>query len=138
TRNHDVVLVDQRGTGGSNLLQCPDILKEMTDGATTGDEAATRTAMRDAAARCRDALSEHADLRFYTTTDAVRDLDAVRQALGVERINLLGISYGTRVAQRYAGTYPQHTRSLVLDSPAPNELFLGNDFARNLENALAL
>ena len=138
TRNRDVVLVDQRGTGGSNLLQCPGMLEEMTDGGMTGDETATRTAMRDAAARCRDALSEHADLRFYTTTDAVRDLDAVRQALGVERINLLGISYGTRVAQRYAGTYPQHTRSLVLDSPAPNELFLGNDFARNLENALAL
>jgi len=140
-KTRDVVLVDQRGTGGSNLLQCADMLETLDgsdDAGTAGDETAARTAMRDAAARCRDTLSRHADLRFYTTTDAVRDLDAVRQALGVAQVNLLGISYGTRVAQRYAATYPRHTRSLVLDSPAPNDLALGNDFARNLEDALAL
>src|SRR5690606_36784767 len=77
-----------------------------------------------------------ADLRFYTTTDAVRDLDAVRRAIGAEAINLLGVSYGTRVAQQYARAHPQHTRTRVLDSVAPNDLCLGNDFARNLESAL--
>src|SRR3546814_11825691 len=56
----------------------------------------------------------------------------------LETINLLGISYGTRVAQQYAHTYPRHTRTLVLDSVAPNDLYLGNDFARNLESALDL
>ncbi|GAA3913007.1 alpha/beta hydrolase [Luteimonas lutimaris] len=140
-KHRDVVLVDQRGTGDSNLLQCADMLEALgggDDADEAGDEAASRAAMREATAHCRDTLSRHADLRFYTTTDAVRDLDTVRQALGVEQVNLLGISYGTRVAQRYAGTYPQHVRALVLDSPAPNELVLGNDFARNLEDALAL
>src|SRR5690606_20190728 len=70
------------------------------------------------------------------TGDHVRDLDLVRQRIGVERINLVGISYGTRVAQQYAAAYQQHTRSLVLDSVAPNSLVLGQDHARNLEDAL--
>ena len=94
--------------------------------------------MRVLTERCRDTLSKQADLRFYTTTDAVRDLEAVRQALGVDQVNLLGISYGTRVAQQYAMRHPEHTRTLVLDSVVPNELILGNDFAANLERALDL
>jgi pimeloyl-ACP methyl ester carboxylesterase len=133
-KQRGVVLVDQRGTGKSNPLQCEDI----AEGEPSLDEAAMQQAMLEAVARCRDALSRRADLRFYTTTDAVRDLDAVRQAIGADTINLLGISYGTRVAQQYARAYPRHTRTLVLDSVAPNDLFLGNDFARNLESALDL
>jgi len=133
-KQRGVVLVDQRGTGKSNPLQCEDI----AEGEPSLDEAAMQQAMLVAVERCRDALSKRADLRFYTTTDAVRDLDAVRQAIGAETINLLGISYGTRVAQQYARAYPRYTRTLVLDSVAPNDLYLGNDFARNLESALDL
>ena len=59
-------------------------------------------------------MSKKADLRFYTTTDAVGDLDAVRKALGVEQINLMGVSYGTRVAQQYTLRHPQHTRTVLL------------------------
>jgi pimeloyl-ACP methyl ester carboxylesterase len=126
-----VILVDQRGTGDSNPLTC--------DFGEDGEAALdTPEAARALTERCRDTLSKKADLRFYTTTDAVRDLDAVRAALGVDRINLLGISYGTRVAQQYAMRYPRHTRALVLDSVAPNRLVLGNDFAANLERALDL
>jgi pimeloyl-ACP methyl ester carboxylesterase len=83
-------------------------------------------------------LSKHADLRFYTTTDAVRDLESVRVALGLSQLDLVGISYGTRVAQQYAMRHPATTRALVLDSVAPNSLVLGNDFATNLERALDL
>jgi pimeloyl-ACP methyl ester carboxylesterase len=83
-------------------------------------------------------LSKHADLRFYTTTDAVRDLETVRRAIGAPALNLVGVSYGTRVAQQYAMRHPATTRTLVLDSVAPNTLMLGNDFARNLEQALDL
>ena len=129
-KHRSVILVDQRGTGGSNALTC-----DFGD-----DEAGIDTAaeMRVLTERCRDALSRHADLRHYTTTDAVRDLEAVRQALGVDQVNLVGISYGTRVAQQYAMQHPRQTRSLVLDSVVPNELILGNDFAGNLERALDL
>ncbi|MFC3716162.1 alpha/beta hydrolase [Luteimonas soli] len=133
-KQRGVVLVDQRGTGKSNPLQC----KELAEAEMSGDEAQMQQVMLAAVERCRDELSQRADLRFYTTTDAVRDLDAVRDAIGADTINLLGISYGTRVAQQYARAYPQHTRTLVLDSVAPNDIYLGNDFARNLESALDL
>ncbi len=133
-KHRGVLLVDQRGTGKSNPLQC-----DATDTeALAGDGADAEQAMLAAVKHCRDELSKRADLRFYTTTDAVRDLESVRRAIGAEKINLLGISYGTRVAQQYARAFPKHTRTLVLDSVAPNDIYLGNDFARNLESALAL
>jgi pimeloyl-ACP methyl ester carboxylesterase len=129
-KHRNVVLVDQRGTGKSNPLKCE-------GGKDLADDAGP-DAVRAETARCRDALSKSADLRFYTTTDAVRDLDDVRKALGVEKIDLLGVSYGTRVAQQYAMRHPANTRAIVLDSVAPNTLILGNDFAANLERALDL
>src|SRR5690606_7236545 len=97
-KQRGVVLVDQRGTGKSNPLQCAGL----AEADMPADESAMLEAMRSAVERCRDALSERADLRFYTTTDAVRDLDAVRQAIGADAINLPGISYGTRRAQQHA------------------------------------
>ncbi len=133
-KHHQVVLVDQRGTGGSNPLVCKD-----ADGANAiaeEDAATDPTAWRDFAERCANELGEHADLRFYTTTDATADLDAVREALGVAQINLLGVSYGTRVAQQFLQHYPQSTRSVVLDSVVPNTLILGAEHARNLEASL--
>jgi len=129
-RHRNVVLLDQRGTGKSNPLKC-EAGKDLPFDA--GIEAVSAET-----ARCRDTLSRSADLRFYTTTDAVRDLDELRQALGVAQLDLLGVSYGTRVAQQYAMRHPESTRALVLDSVAPNTLILGNEFAANLEHALDL
>ncbi|MCY7313280.1 MAG: alpha/beta hydrolase [Pseudoxanthomonas sp.] len=129
-KKRHIVLVDQRGTGSSNPLTCK----------APQDESAFASA--DSARRytqaCLDALAKRADPRFYTTTEAIQDLEAVRKAIGAEQLNLVGISYGTRVAQQYAVRYPQSTRTLVLDSVAPNTLVLGNEFARNLEDALDL
>lgn len=135
-RNRHVLLLDQRGTGGSNPLVCRDAEGDpaMADDALdTTPEAAARFAER-----CRDQLSANADLRHYRTLDAIADLDLVRQRLGVETVNLIGISYGTRVAQHYAKHHPQRLRSMVLDGVAPNTLLLGAEHARNLEDALAL
>jgi pimeloyl-ACP methyl ester carboxylesterase len=139
-KKRDVILVDQRGTGQSNPLRCEEPRKpEQAKVSATGAKAVDKAAeARRFAQRCRAALSKKADLRFYTTTDAIRDLDAVRQAIGAAKINLVGVSYGTRVAQQYAMRYPHSTRTIVLDSVAPNTLILGNDFARNLEQALDL
>jgi pimeloyl-ACP methyl ester carboxylesterase len=135
-KKRNVILVDQRGTGDSNPLQCTDTSGKQT---TSDNESSDNPEdARRFAVRCRDELSKKADLRFYTTTDAIRDLDDVRQAIGAVGINLVGISYGTRVAQQYAMRYPHSTRALVLDSVAPNTLFVGNEFARNLEQALDL
>ena len=131
-KQRHVVLVDQRGTGKSNPLACRDEQGKNAYGEAQDTSADAAVAF---ARRCAEQLQ--ADPRFYTTTDAIRDLDTVRAALGAEKINLVGGSYGTRVAQQYAMRYPQHTRSLVLDGVAPNELVLGSEHARNLDEALA-
>ncbi|WP_222566121.1 alpha/beta hydrolase [Novilysobacter antarcticus] len=131
-----IILVDQRGTGQSNPLDC-----RGADGAPLPLDVMSEPSEEEAIAytrQCVQGLEGRADPRFYTTSDAVRDLDAVRAALGVEKINLVGVSYGTRVAQQYAATYPQHTRSVVLDGVAPNELVVGGEFATTLEEALRL
>ncbi|MBC7991340.1 MAG: alpha/beta fold hydrolase [Luteimonas sp.] len=134
-RTRNVLLIDARGTGGSHPLKCEDAEGNsavMEDGDSSPESA------RAFAVRCRDALSKTSDLRYYTTTDHIRDLDLVRDKLGVDRLNLVGVSYGTRVAQQYAKRYPQHTRSVVLDSVVPNSLALGQEHARNLDAALKL
>lgn len=130
-KQRSVVLIDQRGTGKSNLLSC-----EADDDVEETD--ISSAVMQAHAQRCMEALSAKADLRHYTTTDAIADLDEVRQAIGAAQVNLVGVSYGTRVAQQYAMRHPQSTRSIVLDSVVPNTLQLGNIFARNLDDALAL
>jgi pimeloyl-ACP methyl ester carboxylesterase len=152
---HAILLIDQRGTGGSNALDCPALQadaapKDAPSESTAGSPSATqRAAARLAAAnqpqllverlqQCLRELQPRAAPQFYTTTEAVRDLEAVRQALGAPRLDLIGISYGTRVAQQYAARFPQAVRSVVLDSPVPNRLALLSEHARNLEHALKL
>jgi pimeloyl-ACP methyl ester carboxylesterase len=130
-RERHVVLVDQRGTGGSHSLECP--APDEADGGSL-TELADPAGARRLAERCLAGLD--ADPRWYTTSDAVLDLEAVREAIGAAQVNLVGISYGTRVALEYLRRYPQHTRSVVLDGVVPPELALGADHARNLEAAL--
>lgn len=127
-RERDLVLIDQRGTGASNPLDC----KEDEDRlyAATGSEVAELTR------RCLAALSPRADLRFYTTSLAVTDLERVRAALKYERIDLYGVSYGTRVAQQYLRRYPAHVRALILDGVIPPQLAIGPDVAPDAQSAL--
>lgn len=132
-RNRNVLLVDARGTGKSNPLPCKDAQGRS---AVMDEDKATIEAARAFAERCRDELSKTADLRYYSTSDHIRDLDRVREALGIEKLNLIGVSYGTRVAQQYAKRYPQHTRTVTLDSVLPNSIVLGSEHARNLDTAL--
>jgi pimeloyl-ACP methyl ester carboxylesterase len=127
-RNRDIVLVDQRGTGGSNALNCPTDDLEMMR--------ATPEQLRDEAQGCLKKLSEHADVAYYTTSVAVQDLDRVRAAMGYERINLYGGSYGTRVAQQYLRRFPKQTRSVILDGVVAPEQILGPDTALDAEHAL--
>ena len=129
-KHHHILLLDQRGTGGSNGLLCK---PEKTDAvADTLDIEAIRKSTRD----CLAAVGDKADVRYYATTDAVADLEALRQALGSPAFDLVGVSYGTRMAQQYTMRHPEGVRSVVLDSVAPNALVLGQDFARNLDDAL--
>jgi pimeloyl-ACP methyl ester carboxylesterase len=134
-RNRSVLLVDARGTGSSHPLKCEDAEGRS---AVAEENNVQPEQARAFAERCRDALAPASDLRYYTTSDHVRDLDLVRGELGVQQLNLVGISYGTRVAQQYAKRYPQHTRTVTLDAVVPNSLVLGQEHARNLDAALKL
>ncbi|WP_140727675.1 alpha/beta hydrolase [Pseudomonas sp. Hp2] len=135
-KKRDIFLVDQRGTGGSNALACTG-----ADGkplSPPDEEDASAEAVADYARRCAASLQGRADPRFYTTTEAVGDLDAVRQAIGAETIDLIGVSYGTRVVQHYAAAHPRHTRAIVIDGVAPNDLVVGGEFATTFEDAIRL
>ena len=125
---HSVLLIDQRGTGGSNALDCGQ-----------QQEVAAEPTMEQALARLRDCvarLAPHAAPQFYATGDAVEDLEELRRALGGPQLDLVAVSYGTRVAQQYTRRYGGAVRALVLDSAAPNDLALGSEHARNLEAVL--
>ena len=127
-RERDIVLVDQRGTGGSNALECPE--SEELSGRQSDAEIQARTRA------CLALLAPRADVAFYTTSLAVRDLEQVRAALGYERINLYGSSYGTRVAQHYLRHFPARTRSVILDGVVPVSLPMGPSAAIDAEGAL--
>lgn len=116
----DLVFVDQRGTGISAPLMCDE------DRHSTLAQQLDRL-RRDALLRqCLSQLQKlpYGDLRFFTTTLAMQDVDAVRQALGAPRINLVGVSYGTRAALEYMRQFPQAVRRSVLDSVAPPDMVL--------------
>ncbi|MEO7431251.1 MAG: alpha/beta hydrolase [Dokdonella sp.] len=131
--HHNVLLLDQRGTGGSNALVCKDDPSDVDAAAVREidlDKVRTQTRV------CLDEVSKTADPAQYTTTVAVEDLEAVRQALGAPTFDLVGVSYGTRVAQQFLRRYPDGVRSVVLDSAVPNEQILGSDFSVALDAAL--
>ena len=101
-RTHDIVVVDQRGSGASGLLRCPEL------------ERANILRAAGPAARCAAKLGPRR--AFYTSRDTADDLDTVRRALGVSRLSLYGVSYGTRTAAAYALRYPARVQRLGLDS----------------------
>ena len=113
-RDRDIVLVDQRGTGRSSPLDCAAWRHE------DGLEAAIEIDPVPKALLCAKELSASGvDTAQYTTAAFVADLDAIRIALGYDRINLWGGSYGTRVAQEYLRRHPAQVRSMVLDGVVP-------------------
>ena len=131
-KHHDIVLLDQRGTGGSNPLSCKEAEEKSDESTITLDLDKVR---KDVAA-CLNEVKQKADPRYYTTTIAAQDLEDVRKALGSPQLDLIGVSYGTRMAQQYLKHYPDSVRSVVLDSAVPNQVVLGEDFATNLDDAL--
>ncbi|MBI1357451.1 MAG: alpha/beta fold hydrolase [Acidobacteria bacterium] len=126
-RRRDVVLVDQRGTGDSNGLQC-----ELQEDPLVEPVPPARLIER--LGECR--AEWDADVRFYTTAPAMDDLDDVRAWLGYEQVNLYGGSYGTRAALVYLRRHEDHVRSVVLDGVAPTNMALPLYFARDAQRAL--
>ena len=127
-RERDIVLLDQRGTGKSNPLDCAADEDRLYRAGEAEIAALTR--------RCLAELAPRAQVAYYTTSVAVGDLEAVRAALGYERINLYGVSYGTRLAQQYLRRFPQRVRAVILDGVVPPSLVIGPAVATDAESAL--
>jgi len=117
----DLVFIDQRGTGRSAPLRCPDD----APGRPLAEIASTEAAIAQLLV-CREALQKlpHGDLRQYTTTQAVEDAEAVRVVLEADYVNVIGVSYGTRVALEYLRLKPQVVRRVVIDGVAPADMAL--------------
>ena len=103
-RRRDLVLIDQRGTGHSQAVDCPQLQRGMVPEVV-------------ATADCANQLG--ARYQGFTSAESAADIEAVRQALGLGPITLYGDSYGTLLAQAYSVRYPASLRSMVLSSAYP-------------------
>ena len=126
-RKRDILLIDQRGTGESARMDCP-IDDDIVEGQYSREETIAFTQA------CLDQLPH--DPRFFTTSVAVADLEALREALGYPALNLLGTSYGSRVAQHFARRYPGSTRTVIIDGVVPPQLPLGPGIALEAQRAI--
>ena len=115
------VLLDQRASGSSVPELCPDLRSADLALTVRGlDAAAGAAAQLPLFRACRDALrGAGADLNAYSAAAVVGDAEQLRIALGIERWDLMGISYGTRIALAYRDLAPQAIRALLLDSVTP-------------------
>lgn len=127
-KNRDIVLIDQRGTGKSNKLACESEIEEDLNQEIDLDLIRTETE------KCLAELN--GDPRFYTTTIAMGDYNQVRAAMGYEKINIMGVSYGTRSAQVYLRLFPETVRTVTLDSVVPMQLALGQEHAPMLDRSV--
>jgi len=124
SQDRDIVFVDQRGTGASAALECPE----------PPDTLSARFSSDPMEEDCLEQLD--ADPRDFVTAIAMDDLDRVRAALGYERIQLYGGSYGTRAALVYARRHPDRVERMVLDGVVPTTMVLYETFADDADTAL--
>ena len=127
--SRDVILFDQRGTGGSNPLHCPAIENRspLLDEMVAEDVIA-----------CRKDLGAKADLTSYSTMRAAEDIESVREALHAEQIDITSLSYGTRLAQEYIKRFPTRVRRAVLAGFAPLDYKTPLFHAMNAQRVLDL
>ena len=121
--HHDILLVDQRGTGGSHPLEC-----------RGSPPAAAQKTLRPYVAACLRRL--RADPLQYGTMAAADDLDAVRRTLGYRRLDLYGSSYGATLAQAFLIRHPRSVRTIVLDGATLVSIPFYSRFATNGQRAL--
>jgi pimeloyl-ACP methyl ester carboxylesterase len=130
-REHrDLVFLDQRGTGGSNPLNC-NFFDPQNLQSYLGDYFPL-----PGVRKCREELEPQASLKLYTTEIAADDLEDVHRALGYEKINIIGGSYGTRMAQVFLKRHPASARAIILHGVSPTNQFMPRDFPQHTERAL--
>ena len=129
-RDRDLVFVDQRGTGESNPLNCAPANKD--EMARYFTEGVNIENLRE----CRAQLEKTSNLTLYTSSIAMDDLDEVRAALGYDKINLLGGSYGTYAAFVYMRQHPDRVRAAILEGVTSPDVKILLPFAGGVEHSL--
>lgn len=127
----DLVIMNLRGTSGPSRLDCD--LAEPSLGAAADLGPLFPKRQVDA---CRAVLEKKVDLRFYTTPIIVQDFDAVRRALGYAKVNLWGVSWGTRVEYLWLRMHPETVRSAILEGSAPVSFLNPLPHARSAQDAI--
>ncbi len=128
-KQRDIVLIDQRGTGHSNPLQC---VFDKDDAQVLMNRAYDVESLP----ACRAELEKRADLTQYTTSISADDVDEVREALGYDKIDLLGGSYGSQAALVYLRRHAAHVRAMVIEGVAPLDYRMPLAFARTIQSAV--
>jgi pimeloyl-ACP methyl ester carboxylesterase len=126
-----LVLIDPRGTGESEIIDC-----DFSDTTTGPSRYVHDFAPPDRVRACAALLSRHADLKAYTTEAIAADLAEVLAALNYDRVNLYGVSGGTRQATLFAALYPERVRTLTLGGVLPPEFRVPLSYARDSQRAL--
>lgn len=127
-QQRDILLVDQRGTGQSKPLRCPRLEEEGLEADIEPEQ--VKAWAKDCVA------SLDADVRWYSTIDAIADLELLREHLGYPQFALYGISYGTRVVQEYLRRHPDRIYAAVMDGVVPASEVLGTEIAIDAQRAL--
>jgi pimeloyl-ACP methyl ester carboxylesterase len=115
-RQHDIILIDQRGTGESHPLRC------LQDKDPKWDLLFNEELAMEHSKKCVERLRADTDLTAYTTDAAAHDMEAVRQTLGHGKIISFGVSYGTRLALRYLALYPDAVEKQILEGVLPPDV----------------
>ena len=133
--DRDFILFEQRGTTYAKPhLDCPEWAEAMYQSQISSlSDQQSDSIFRQAAIRCRDRLTNKGiDLNAYNTRAIAADIEDLRIALGIEKLNLLTLSYSTKIAQVLIRDYPESIRSVVMDSPLPLEVSYEEESISNL------
>lgn len=136
--NRDLIVFDQRGVGLSEpSLECPEFIQVMFDMLDEANADVVTESIFNAVMTCRDRLvDEGHNLSVHTTAQNAADVEAIRTALDYEQINLYGGSYGSLLAQATMRDYPDHIRSVAINSTLPLEKSISVDATTTFANAI--
>ena len=129
-KKNDIVLIDARGTGFSSPALCPDLGKKFLQILSENNIREVDEQQKTIAAiACKqDLINKNIDIHSYNSKSIAKDLNALKTALGYEKWNVYGVSYGTYMAQVYANDFPADITSVILDSPVSDvsKYYIGN------------
>ncbi|CAA7196355.1 Tripeptidyl aminopeptidase [Chryseobacterium potabilaquae] len=121
-KNHDIILVDLRGTGFSEPKLCPDLGKKFFEilSKNQSEEQDVKDKVKVSLECRQDMINQGIDLNSYNSISVANDLHALKNVLKIQKWNMYGVSYGTYISQNYAKIFPNDVQSLILDSSIPN------------------